>query len=612
MLRERPHAHPRGDLCLVPGETISNILLGKPDDGQLRLQGGLHFLPLEVPVHARGDFMACVDRLDDEGGTARHVAGGKDAGSGGCVRVGVNRNSPLPRKADARAFRDKAQPGPLAHRENDAIALHHVLRSGDRLRATSSGFVGLAQFHAGETHPGHPPLVVAEDFDGVRQIVKDDAFLLGVLDFEGIRGRLVPGPPVVDVHFFAHAYGGSRTIHGHVTCPDDDHTTAELGSLAHAHVPKEDRIDVDPLQIYPGNGQENAFMGADRDEHRVEALAEQVVEMFHGAVQPEVHAEVHDVGDLPLYDLRGQPVLGHAYPQHAACHGQTLKDGDRVPQAHQIAGSSQAAGARADDGDTLLLRSLNRCDRLPGPLVDLVGDEALEGADVDGLIQEPAVARVFAPMVADAAADARKGVVFLDHAKGVVVAPLPYEGDVALCALARGTGVAARGNALLLYGVSIRHSLGVELVSCPLHAHALIEVSGNDHGTDLGALPATRAFRYIYVAGLAAQGHREMTRFPVDGPDLGIGHELDIEVPCRLYQFRADNAHGAVVRGEGLVELGHPSAYGSALLTQIDLEAGVGKVQCGLHAADTAAHHHDRTDCPGFLRSLVNHPNVTS
>jgi len=48
---------------------------------------------------------------------------------------------------------------------------------------------------------------------------------------------------------------------------------------------------------------------------------------------------------------------------------------------------------------------------------------------------------------------------------------------------------------------------------------------------------------------------------------------FDVAVPADLDQLGGDNSHGAVVAGEGLVDLGHGAADGRALFHQVDVIA---------------------------------------
>jgi hypothetical protein len=74
-----------------------------------------------------------------------------------------------------------------------------------------------------------------------------------------------------------------------------------------------------------------------------------------------------------------------------------------------------------------------------------------------------------------------------------------------------------------------------------------------------------------------------------------MGHQIDVEVTARFHKLRTDNAHGTVVGGEGLVQLGHLAADGRLAFHQIDFQSALGQVQGGLDAGDAAPDHHHGT-----------------
>jgi len=85
-------------------------------------------------------------------------------------------------------------------------------------------------------------------------------------------------------------------------------------------------------------------------------------------------------------------------------------------------------------------------------------------------------------------------------------------------------------------------------------------------------------------------------------------------VPPGLDQLGRDSAHGAVVGGEGLVELGHLAANGRLRLDQVDLEAPLGEIERGLHPGDAAADDHyrahervTRVDAAGVAHGIAPH-----
>ena len=88
----------------------------------------------------------------------------------------------------------------------------------------------------------------------------------------------------------------------------------------------------------------------------------------------------------------------------------------------------------------------------------------------------------------------------------------------------------------------------------------------------------------------------EITGFAADTKDLRIDHQVDIEMPSGFDKLWADGAHGAVVRGKGLIELGHMSADGGFAIHEVDAETLVSQVETGLHSGNAAAHDHDSPD----------------
>ena len=132
--------------------------------------------------------------------------------------------------------------------------------------------------------------------------------------------------------------------------------------------------------------------------------------------QPQFHAEIHDILNLAIDHVAFQPELGHAQPHHAARHWLRLEHRDRISELAQILRRRQPAwpdptiATRSPD-----LRSAARrvC---AWSRVSPIGHEAFQAVNVERFIHLAAVAGVFAAVVADAAADRRERIVFLDDA----------------------------------------------------------------------------------------------------------------------------------------------------------------------------------------------------
>jgi hypothetical protein len=64
------------------------------------------------------------------------------------------------------------------------------------------------------------------------------------------------------------------------------------------------------------------------------------------------------------------------------------------------------------------------------------------------------------------------------------------------------------------------------------------------------------------VSGLFNQGNLEVACLPFDTVNFSISQDLYIGMPADLDQFGREYSHGAVIRGIGLVQLGHLAADG--------------------------------------------------
>ncbi len=181
-------------------------------------------------------------------------------------------------------------------------------------------------------------------------------------------------------------------------------------------------------------------------------------------------------------------------------------------------------------------------------------------------------------MITDAPTDARKRVVFLDHTECILITVFPDKGDVTLRPLARRAGVTTRSNPLFFNSIRIGDGLRVKLVGGPLLCHPPIKPTGNDHGTDLRALSASRTLSHVDIARFVTERDGEIAGLPFYLGHFSIGHQLNVEVTAGFDQLGTDDAHSAVVRGKRLVELGHPPADGRALFGEVYPEAGVGQV----------------------------------
>ena len=102
-------------------------------------------------------------------------------------------------------------------------------------------------------------------------------------------------------------------------------------------------------------------------------------------------------------------------------------------------------------------------------------------------------------------------------------------------------------------------------------------------GAVLGAGAAPRALLLIHVPGLLDEADLEAPRLPFYRLDAGVGHDRDIRVRRAFDEFRGKDAHGAVVGGEGLVELGTSFPRWQGLLSTrytLNPEAAASRAAC--------------------------------
>ncbi len=100
-----------------------------------------------------------------------------------------------------------------------------------------------------------------------------------------------------------------------------------------------------PFRLCAGDAHEAGRPAPNHEHGLVAVLAHQLVDGQHLAddhVALKIHAHLLQAVDLLLHDGLGQTELGDAVHQHAACHVQSLVNGDLIAQLGQVAGSGQA------------------------------------------------------------------------------------------------------------------------------------------------------------------------------------------------------------------------------------------------------------------------------
>ena len=183
--------------------------------------------------------------------------------------------------------------------------------------------------------------------------MEDDSLLLRVAHLLLVRRRLLAGAAIVEVHLRPQPHRRAGHVHRHVSGPDDRHPLPQLWRIVQPHVAQELGVDQHPFHVRPRDGQADALVRTHGDEHAVEPLGEEVVQIINRRVQPQFHPQVNNVLHLPVHDPGGQAVFWHPHAQHPTGHRQRLEDCDPVPQFAQILGGGKPARPRADDRHAL-------------------------------------------------------------------------------------------------------------------------------------------------------------------------------------------------------------------------------------------------------------------
>jgi hypothetical protein len=112
------------------------------------------------------------------------------------------------------------------------------------------------------------------------------------------------------------------------------------------------------------------------------------------------------------------------------------------------------------------------------------------------------------------------------------------------------------------------------------------------NGAILHTGSAPGAFVLNNIPWPLGQGYYKVSQLPFYTVDFSVGEDLDIRMPADLDQLGRQNSHGAVIGGKGLVQLCHMAANAWRLFNQVNFEAGSGKIERGLDAADATTNNH--------------------
>ena len=399
--------------------------------------------------------------------------------------------------------------------------------------------------------------------------------------------------------FRAQALSRHRYVPGRVSRTDDRNPGTDLHIIPQLDVFEEvDRVHHFAVDALLGQSRhtQRPRLGCTRRHEDRGVLLPQLRERHvppDTRIQPDFHAGIANELDIAVHDRRRQSEIGDGHPQHPSRVREGLEDGGLVAHLPSMVGAAQPGGSRADNGDPLGVKHVRNG---PRPVLYLLEDKPLERTDRNRLIHLSAVARVFARMGADHAAGAREGVGLADKCQGLLVLPLGDQRHVPLCVHSIGAVQPTGRDPLLRDREHVRDGLWVQPVDGRPGGEPLVEPVLKPGRAHLFAVAAAVALLFVDETGTSSDADTEIAGPAVDTDQIGVGEDLDVGVTAGLHQLGGDHAHGAVIGGERLVQLGHIPADGRLLLEEEHLEAGVRTVEGGLHAGYPGTHHQHRTD----------------
>lgn len=226
--------------------------------------------------------------------------------------------------------------------------------------------VDLAEPHRAQRELDPPPPAPRRD----RRDEEPEADPLGhrFLDLFAARGHLLLGAAVEDGDLpGARPQRGPGRVDGGVAPADHRHLRAESRRLPPLHVPQHADAVEHPRAPLAGDAERLVPVRPDRDEDGVEAAPE-LLRAAHARAGLDRDAQPPYPRDLPVEDLRGEPVLRDAVAEHAARLLQRLEDGDVVPaELAQVVGGRETGRPRPHDGDLFPRRRGRRLRPVPAP-----------------------------------------------------------------------------------------------------------------------------------------------------------------------------------------------------------------------------------------------------
>jgi hypothetical protein len=169
-----------------------------------------------------------------------------------------------------------------------------------------------------------------------------------------------------------------------------------------------------------------------------------------------------------------------------------------------------------------------------------------------------------------------------DELVGFFILPFSYQlnitGNVHMKGTSITTGSMAKALLLLIDHALLRNRLRKRCIDGTARPESRVVFALHHHGTPLATNPTASALVPIDISRLSVQLHIKVSCLTGDAFDLRVSTEGDVLMRGNLHQFRRKNAHGTIIGGESLIELGHYAPDRRRFFHKVDVIPGFSKV----------------------------------
>jgi len=260
--------------------------------------------------------------------------------------------------------------------------------------------------------------------------------VLHFLDFQVMGGHLRTAA-AIDQRDGARPEAERRPggVHGGVAAADHHHPAGDGVDLTVVGLFQEADPGQDPLRILTRNVHQGGPPGAHPQKNSFVSLVEQRFKL-EVASQPlagfQFDAQLENRFDLVIQNILGESIFRYAVAEPAAGLGLRLEHHHPMSFERQVVGGRHAGGSAAHDGDAPPRRFLARRGEGMVARAVQIGGVPLEVIHPHRLVGKVAATFAFAGPGADAPADGREGVGFLDQGHRFGISAHRHQGDVAL------------------------------------------------------------------------------------------------------------------------------------------------------------------------------------